>query len=146
MKISLLIFGLFLLLLPGNIFSQESSIDELLSLYRANAQNEERMEELLRQDPELRSKLQGFINHEMNFAPMDSTVASHQQELLNEGMFKLQFEVLKGILSNENIGGIEQMYWKVIESDYSKEIGDILLIHLQRSKEKLKNTINSNFK
>lgn len=144
---SLIILFLFISLFSTVAISQENTnLDELLELYRENEKNDKRIAELLEQDPELQQKLQGFINSEMEMPKADENTTPEQAQLMAESAFKMQVEVLKGILSNENIGGLEEMYWNIIESDYSKELGDIVLSHLQRSREKLEQSINSNLR
>lgn len=143
----LLTFFLFMSLIPFTGFCQEpDNLDILLALYRENENNDKKIEELLKNDPALQERLEGFINSEMELPRPDLNTTPEQAQLMTESAFKMQIEVLKGILSNENIGGLEAMYWTIIESEYSKELGDILLSHMQRSREKLERSIEQNLK
>lgn len=133
-----LIFTL-LFCIPLAICSQNpSNLKEITKLYKQNENNEKRIAEILRTDPQLKTLLDSYMEKKLkeNKGRVTDRLFNFDEE-----NFKFEGEKIKNILSEKNLNKIKELFYSIQNSEYAKDISYIVLRQMEKAKDELEGAI-----
>lgn len=126
------------LCLPLFSFSQEdNNLKTLVELYKNPIENEDQIDYILENDPDLAQLLETYKNVKIEQAKdLEGTLG------FAEAYFELEAERVKLILSENNLKGIKDLFYTVQNSEYAEDISYIVLKQMEIARDELENGIN----
>lgn len=131
--------------------SQNEAEQEFIELYKANYLEwitSPQVRELQAKNPDLaeiiaRIPIQETALYKEEFEKMREgrNMETSFDTFLSEDAIDYSLGVVKELLAPENTEIVTRMYWRIINSPQSKEIGELLLEHMQKLREDVETAI-----
>ncbi len=132
----LLLFSLIFFISFMGSSQERNNLKELVELYKDPVENEERIDSILENDPELAQLLETYKEVKIQ-------QAKDQEGTLNftEAYFELEAEKIKMILSEGNLQSIKDLFYTVHNSQYAKDISYIVIRQMEIARDELEQGI-----